>query len=286
MDENTPSSSNSFNLLPIELNQRIGLFLETDADIASFSKVCRATQNAIWADNWCFWRPRFGETYDMIPNVTSEDLVRTYINRARYLGRSRNLWFGGNAGVIFSKIEMKAVDLIKDMILDSFKGPSSRGHSEFGLSLNQQALMEFCCNSRHFMNVKDVPDPRHSIAGLLETVRVMCAQLLLETEGPRYDIIPFGDAQKMVYSHKLTDPIFYGEGNLSLNMDWILHALSFFRHHFYHRWDAGNLCTMLQRDGHWQRPTAWRTPLEESKVATPIEANGCWGSSALSRRKC
>lgn len=138
-----------------------------------------------------------------------------------------------------------------------------------GLSLNQQELLVFLYQARYFLNIRALGVRSYKDAGPLGAIRIMCAQLLLQFEGPRYDILAFDDSQKYVYGHWRSDPIFFGDGTMCVNMDWVLHCMSFFRHHVY-KDDVGDLCRMLKDEKPSQRPSAWKGPITGSPTAMPI----------------
>lgn len=53
------SRSNPFDSLPIETSQQIASYLDSDTDLCSFRLSCHATDDAVNADSYSFWRMRF-----------------------------------------------------------------------------------------------------------------------------------------------------------------------------------------------------------------------------------
>jgi hypothetical protein len=113
MDYDGPSTTTAFNILPIELNKAIAHNLDSDADIARFSAICMATNNAIDADNLSFWRTRFRERFVLMAGTKNKDLKNKYIRRAKYLRWGTGLQFiRGHTG-----IERKVTAILTDLIV-------------------------------------------------------------------------------------------------------------------------------------------------------------------------
>lgn len=93
-------------------------------------------------------------------------------------------------------------------------------------------------------------------------MQIVGAQLLLEQPSMRYDILSFDDSQKLVYATHKTEPMFTGRGDLQVNMNWTLHCINFFRHHMVKQ-EAGTLFRTMTELHPFDRPSAWRDPLQE-----------------------
>ncbi|KAH7114224.1 hypothetical protein B0J11DRAFT_496496 [Dendryphion nanum] len=267
MDHGKPSLSGAFNKLPIELNQLVAHNLDLDSDIIHFGLACKEAHNAIWQDRYSFWRIRFREKYDLPQDmVDNRAIVILYRDRAWIFNKGITVKFEYGR----TRKEIKVIEALKGLILESFKG-SKRKCNDNGHCLNQQAIVKFLLASRYFMNIRELPSPNSEmpVSEVLGAIRIMCAQLMLEMDGPRYDILSFDDSQKLVYSHWRTEPIFYGHSTLHVNMKWVLHCLNFFRHHMIKE-EAGTLrSTMIDQEDS-QKPTAWRSIVEESSHASAV----------------
>ena len=90
----------------------------------------------------------------------------------------------------------------------------------------------------------------------------MCAQFLFEYGQLKYDIYPFDDSQRMVYTSMRKVPLFYGEGKFLVNLDWVLHCMNFFRHHMMKE-EAQSLYERIATLDKAEKPSAWREPLQD-----------------------
>ncbi|KAF2654384.1 hypothetical protein K491DRAFT_768939 [Lophiostoma macrostomum CBS 122681] len=258
---NRPSSSTAFNKLPIELNKEIAHYLESDEDICNFRLICQATHDAIDGDNGSFWRAIYRETYAYVAASSNDFLKKDYQCRRKYL----------NWGVIhgFSKhgndrVEVKVIQVIKSLILDSYQG--QHGHDEFDRPRcpNQEQLTKFICDSKNFLGIK--PQSSSSKPNLaLIAVQIMCAQLMFEGDDLTYDIIAFDISQRAVYASMKHAPMFVGPGKSMVNMEWTLHCLNFFRHHMVKE-EVQSLFHLMSQLEPGDKPSAWREPLR----------NGCY----------
>ena len=97
----------------LQLNKAIAHELGTDKEIATYRLVCRATNNAIDADNQSFWRAKFREQYVLKEGVSNAYLQRTYQRRARLLRRGTTYdFFRGHKGR-----EASVVEILRDLIV-------------------------------------------------------------------------------------------------------------------------------------------------------------------------
>ena len=94
----------------------------------------------------------------------------------------------------------------------------------------------------------------------------MATQLLLEMPNMHYDILSFDDSQRAVYEAPANVPLFLGNGNLRVNMDWVLHSLNFFRHHMIKE-EAHSLFHTMEALSVDEKPSAWREPLQTGSYA-------------------
>lgn len=266
-----PSTDTAFNKFPIELNWHIAHYLVEDKDIANLRLVCRSTRDAIDGDMGSFWRTKFRSKYayavDKAGNNT--ELREEYQKRAKYLRRGLTEKFS-NLG--WDKSEKKILEVLRLLIVESFQGGHAPDVHGRPWCPNQQHLLNFMANSRHFLGIK--PTARHNDGsprsrrntdyhGFFAAVQLMCAQLLLQQNVFKYSICSFEESQKMVYMHHIlgNKPLFHSsQDGLRVKMDWALHCVNFFRHHI-----VGQECSFLKDDIDdlpvEERPSAWRTPL-------------------------
>jgi hypothetical protein len=98
---------------------------------------------------------------------------------------------------------------------------------------------------------------------MLAVVKLMCSQLIFGgTEGLKHDIFAFDEAQHAVYQSALIAPLFPGTALTVVNMEWMLHAMNFFRHHMMNE-DAQTLFNKIEELDVAQKPSAWREPLTQ-----------------------
>lgn len=121
-------------------------------------------------------------------------------------------------------------------------------------------------NSKAFLAVKPLPSSSPKTRELfsakttLAAVQIMCGQFLFELNNLKYDIYAFDESQKVVYAKSATFPLF--DAYHTVNMEWTLHCLNFFRHHMMKE-DAMTLYSTMASMPIGDRPSAWRGPLKE-----------------------
>jgi len=84
-----PSDSTAFNLLPIELNQAIARFLDTNKDIATYQSICVKTRDAVNGDRGSFWRATFRTRFALRTDITctNQQLKDLYQHRCKHIRR-------------------------------------------------------------------------------------------------------------------------------------------------------------------------------------------------------
>ncbi|KAH7385622.1 hypothetical protein BKA66DRAFT_528087 [Pyrenochaeta sp. MPI-SDFR-AT-0127] len=270
MDRNLPSTSGAFNSLPIELNKAIAHEFESDKDIISYRLVCRATNDAIDADNCSFWRAKFREKYAFKEDSSNTTLARHYQNRARQLRRGLAYdFFRGH-----KRREKDVVKVLRDLIVESFQGPSETDEYGRPHCKNHACLVHFISNSKILLNDRRAPQPHPNepshVHPTLAAVKLMCSHFLFEPEGAKHDVFAIEEVQRAVYLPTNVAPIYQGPKLTMINMEWVLHCLNFFRHHMMNE-DAGTLSESVDALSVTQKPSAWQEPLREG--AYPLSKN-------------
>ncbi|PVH93955.1 hypothetical protein DM02DRAFT_207624 [Periconia macrospinosa] len=275
MESNEPSTSTAFNKLPIELNKRIAHFLlpdpdssrqdilQADANIAKFSKICRATNHAIDGDNYSFWRAAFRERFALLPAKVNVELRTLYQRRAKYLRK-------GCSGLEFhygtGSYEKRVLVVLMGLIQDSFRGQLILDNDGTSHCPNTIVLRDFIMHSRLVLHRKMTthakPQEAAATEPVLAAIRIMCTQLLftMDNVGNR-DVIGFPDSQKAVYASTHDAPIFTGPKENIINMKWVLHCFNFFRYYMATP-EASALHDNLCYLGASQRPRPWDEPLK------------------------
>ncbi|CBX92578.1 hypothetical protein LEMA_P052840.1 [Plenodomus lingam JN3] len=255
------SSATAFNSLPIELNKAIAHGLESDKDIATYRLVCQATNNAIDADNKSFWRARFRRSFVLQADKTNGELQKLYQRRSKLLrrGRGYTFFFGNDAH------EQKVTEVLRDLIVDSFKEPPERDEQGRLHCKNQERLREFILNSRILIQDRRVPPASEEKCEWLDetliAVKLMCAHFLFEFEGIKHQIFAFEESQRAVYKPSAQARIFRGGDMNYINFDWLGHCLDFFRHHMMSE-EAYTLFENISELPATQKPSAWRESLK------------------------
>ncbi|KAF2638019.1 hypothetical protein P280DRAFT_405709 [Massarina eburnea CBS 473.64] len=270
-----PSSTTAFNKLPIELNKAIAHLLPTDCDIARYRHICRATNDAVDGDNLSFWRAVLRRKFALLAGKSNRELKRQYQRRTKYLRRGSGIDFRfGN-----STLEKKVLGVLKDLIIESFRGIETGTRTGTGTilvdrpqCLNQLAISKFITDSRLLLNSKRPranPGESTHINPALAVVKLMCSHVLFDMDAKLVDkTIEFDEAQKAVYASTSLAPIFTGPKKNEVNMEWILHCFNFFRYYMTNQ-DASFLHESLQDLDRAQRPSAWQGPLKSGSSPLP-----------------
>ncbi|KAF2002885.1 hypothetical protein P154DRAFT_618273 [Amniculicola lignicola CBS 123094] len=251
------SHTTTFNTLPIELNKAIAHYLETDRDVCSYRLVCRATNDAIDGDRYSFWRTRFRETYAYDKSVPNGLLKKEYQRRQRCLRIGASIRFYNG----HSKNERKVLRVLRDLIVQSFQ--SVHGFDGIGRPLcpNQVQLINFIQNSMNFLSIKRLrPGKDEQLTPALAAIQIMCTHFLFHLQG-KHDIYAADVSQKAVYQSSQVTPIYLGFNKSTVNMEWVLHCLAFFRNHMVNP-ELGEMHTSIEDLCYKQRVSAWRKPLE------------------------
>ncbi|KAF2632261.1 hypothetical protein BU25DRAFT_331547 [Macroventuria anomochaeta] len=260
------STHTAFNSLPIELNKAIAHHLDTDNDIISFRLVCRGTNDAIDADHGSFWRYRFREKYASKEGPTNKELRRAYQRRSKMLRRGTGYdFFRG-----YKKREQDVIEVLRDLIVESFQGTVD--FDEYGRPhcKNQDRLLEFILNSKILLNDRRPPDQRtrseknekKEINPMLTAVKIMCSPLLFEHEDLKHHIFAIEQLQRAAYAVTNKAPIYEGLNYTDVNMEWIMKCLDFFRYHMMNR-ETMTLSDAMEDLSALQKPTAWQEPLKQ-----------------------
>lgn len=260
MSHDYASSAVAFNSLPIELNKAIAHELESDRDIASYRLICRATNDAIDADNRSFWRAKFRKRYVFQEGKTNGELQKLYQHRSKLLrrGTGYDLFRGKDDP------EREVVEMLRDLIVDTFQDAPEIHKNGRRNCKNQDRLREFTLNSKVLIHDRRAPPPREDEHGwidqMLTAVKLMCAHFLFEFKGITHHIFAFDESQQAVYQSSHMATMFIGPLNKHLNMDWLGHCLDFFRHHMMSE-EAGTLFENISELPPSQKPSAWRETL-------------------------
>lgn len=137
MAHELPSTNGAFNSLPIEvrlnshawvftlpnrqsqLNKAIAHELGADKDIAAYRIICKATNDAVDADNCSFWRAKFRERYDFKDGQSNTMLAAQYQNRAKQLRRGRCYGFFRGHRIR----EQDVMKVLRDLIVGKITTP-------------------------------------------------------------------------------------------------------------------------------------------------------------------
>lgn len=97
---------------------------------------------------------------------------------------------------------------------------------------------------------------------MLAAVKLMCSHFLFELEDAQHNVFAIEESQRAVYLATNAAPIYVGPKLTTVNMDWVLHCLNFFRHHMMCE-DTDTLFDNIRELSPNQKPSRWREPLRE-----------------------
>ncbi|KAH7095765.1 hypothetical protein FB567DRAFT_566409 [Paraphoma chrysanthemicola] len=266
MVPNPPSTAMAFNTLPIELNKIIAHQLDIDKDIASFRLICRGTNDAIDADNFSFWRARFQSKFAFYEGPTNKELRKTYQRRSKQLRRGNGYdFFRGH-----KKREKDVLLVLRELIIESFRGPIEVDEHGRSWCKNLQLLLNFVLGSKILLNNRRAPppgrgEPNH-VDSLLAAVKLMCSHFLFQLEGAQHNVFAVEESQRVVYMATNSAPLYGGDDFTQVNMEWMLHCMHFFRHHMMND-EVASLFDAMDQLTPKQKPSAWQEPLRKGTHA-------------------
>lgn len=248
-------------LTPSQLNKAIAHYLETDKDISNYSQLCRATSHAVDGDNLSFWRTKFREKYACKAGVPNKDLKQKYTLRSKWLYRGTGVKFVRGHG----KDERQVVEILAEMINETFQGPAQLDEEGHPRCPNQVQLLKFIMDSRILLDKSRPPPPKKGqptyVDQRLAAVKLMCAHFLFDLEGLNQYVFAVEESQQAVYAPTNEAPIYTGPSKTDVNLEWVLHCLNFFRHHMTNK-HASQLCDKMRDLPASQKPSVWRGPLK------------------------
>ncbi|KAF1930806.1 uncharacterized protein M421DRAFT_58030 [Didymella exigua CBS 183.55] len=259
----------AFNTLPIELNKAIAHYLDTDKDIISFRLICRGTNDAIDADHGSFWRHEFRRKYAFKEGPSNKELQRAYQRRAKMLRRGTGYdYFRG-----YKKREQDVIEVLRDLIVDSFQGTVDFDKYGRPRCKNQDRLLEFIMNSKILLNDRRAPDVRtrsektvkKDTNPMLAAVKIICSSLLFEHDNLKHHVFAIEQLQRAAYASTNKAPIYEGLKLTDVNMEWIMKCLDFFRYHMMNR-ETFTLADAMEDLSALQKPTAWQEPLRNGAL--------------------
>ncbi|KAH8727517.1 hypothetical protein GQ44DRAFT_648578 [Phaeosphaeriaceae sp. PMI808] len=263
MAQGPPSLATAFNQLPIELNKAIAHYLDTDKDIATYRLICRGTNDAIDADRGSFWRAKFRENFDYHESRSNAEFKKVYQHRTKYLRRGTGYSFFRG----YRRREMDVVAVLRDLIVESFQGPSELDEHGRPRCKNHDVLRGFVFSSKILLNDRRAPPPgrneENMVSPALAAVKLMCSHFLLESK-LKHNVFAVEESQYVVYMATSKAPL-YTFGNISqteLNMNWVLHCMQFFRYHMMCP-DVATLFDAMDDLSQLQKPSAWQEPLKK-----------------------
>ncbi|KAF1840797.1 uncharacterized protein K460DRAFT_380586 [Cucurbitaria berberidis CBS 394.84] len=242
------------------LNKAIAHELDTDKDIASYRLICQATNDAIDADNKSFWRAKFREKFALKEGSSNSSLQGLYQNRAKQLRRGTGYgFFRGH-----KKRELDVIEVLRDLIIETFQGPFEIDEYDRPFCKNQTCLINFVLNSKILLNNRRAPQPSRGepahVNPMLAAIKLMCSHFLFELEGAKHDVFAIEESQRAVYLSTNAAPMYQGLNLTDVNMEWVLHCLNFFRHHMMNE-EVDTLFENMNALSVTQKPSAWREPL-------------------------
>jgi hypothetical protein len=147
---------------------------------------------------------------------------------------------------------------------ESFEGPFEIDEHGRPRCKNQALLMNFVLNSKILLNDRRAPPPArgepNKVDPALAAIKLMCSHFLFELEGAKHNVFAVEESQRIVYLATNKAPMYSGPTMTTVNVDWILHCLHFFRHHMMNE-EVATLYGSLDELSSRQKPSAWQEPL-------------------------
>ncbi|KAB2575052.1 hypothetical protein DBV05_g6374 [Lasiodiplodia theobromae] len=279
----------AFQILPVELNQHIALFLEHDKDLVNLRASCRAIKEAIDDDD-SLWFKRFHAMYDTPSgfNPNSPDyktkIRELYQKRSKYLVLYPTRFRIGN-----TKKEQDTLKLVAGLINDSFNSSSwvFRNHDGGEAELtcrNIEAFKDFVKRSGIIDDLfRPRPTRNHKANGrcdpttksynhTLAAVQLMCTPSILTEPG---NIYGFEDSQVWAYATIRTAPIFGGFNKTEINMEWILHVMNFFKYHM-RKHEENTLFEPFNKLNKAEQPSYWQSHIHNGPMALGVHWKGTY----------
>lgn len=174
-------------------------------------------------------------------------------------GAARYQFFHGH-----STREQAVVRILKDLIIESFTATGTHCGEQHQCP-NMVRLKQFVMQSRLLLGGKRPPPPIDDkpacVSDSLAAVRLMATHFLFDQVTPPGSWFAIDDAQKAVYAATNMAPLYLGPKKNTLNMDWVLQCLNFFRYYMTTP-DASLMCEAMDDLDESQKPSAWREPLK------------------------
>ncbi|KAA6410876.1 MAG: hypothetical protein FRX48_05186 [Lasallia pustulata] len=257
----------AFNNLPVELNQHIATYLTNDSDLCSFTLVCYQTHAAVHTPRSSVWRQRFNEIFDIIPGRQSHELKMQYQHRRRVLRKGAHFVLGRGSE------ERSCLEVIRDLIIESFANTASSSPTS-SHSNNLHQLYEFIRNTDLLERLCPAQVRKYGVCQgtaepLLQVIQLMCTHWSLDLS-LGYETYNFDISQQMVYQHPDQCPLFLDQHMCSININFLLHIMNFFKYHCT-RSDEWTLRGLFEALEPYQRPQAWDTQL--SQGPSPLGSN-------------
>lgn len=111
---------------------------------------------------------------------------------------------------------------------------------------------------------------KKGINPLLAAVKIMCSPLLFEHETIKHHVFAVEQLQRAVYAATNKAPIYEGLDYTSLNLEWVMNCLDFFRHHMMNQ-EMMTLSDAMEDLPVSQKPGAWQERLK--KGTFPLSRN-------------
>lgn len=156
--------------------------------------------------------------------------------------------------------------VVSDMVPESFQGPISSDEDGLPYCNNQFQLKNFVLNSKLLLNGRRAPSPKRNepneVEPMLAAVKLMCSHFLFEIDGTRHNVFAAEESQRVVYMASNAAPLYTGINHTTVNMDWMLHCMQFFRNHMVSE-ELSSLFPAMRDLSRREKPSSWREPLRK-----------------------
>ncbi|CZT16774.1 uncharacterized protein RCC_02609 [Ramularia collo-cygni] len=267
----TPVPGNPFELLANETIHNIAILVDSDQDLVHFSQSCKHVNSHIEEKVNSFWRARFLSKFEKPRNYQAKkwdnlEYKRQYQHRRSAL---KNGALFKNGKTVPEKV---CLQVLRDLINDSFSQQKffEKKYPEIVYEDgNLVAIVRFCQNEnilRSLLDPRNAPKRssignKHTTDPLLQTIQAVLSPLLLADIGA--DVSVFPSSQISAYTPAITQPIFQGCNGGSINMEWTIHQINFWKYHFTREAESTLFTDISELEGA-DFPKLWNSQLSQT----------------------
>ncbi|KAL9121081.1 MAG: hypothetical protein Q9187_002367, partial [Circinaria calcarea] len=262
-----------------QLTQHVASFIDSFTDLVNFTLVHKPFYTCVHSSqSGGLWVQLFANHYDLPPQKLGRELKPIYLLRNKIIDRLAFCTF--NAGL--RTFERVSLEMIKNLIVDSYSGVSSDSQLGVMTSKNIQCLRFIAQKSRilenvlcHSMQSQGTSNP------LLHAVQVIFLPWFLDPSlNSRVPHVArmMEYSQHAVYQSQADVALFFNPQMDRLNLEYVLHIGNFFKHHLTEIGALSDVHGAYARLQAAMRPQAWREKLAEGVTTLTAHWIGAYSS--------